>query len=154
MQAINYLQFGGNAEEAIHFYEEVFQATTVKKVKFGVLGENPAASMTEQEKEMIMESSLDFLGNKVMISDIPPFMQKTVGSLTIGNTLIVSLIDGESEIYQQYFKGLSLEGTILMPLMEVPWSSCFGIVIDKFGVTWKFNSDASKFLASFEEGDE
>ena len=151
MQAINYLQFGGNADEAIRFYEKVLQATTTKKVKFGVLEDNPAAPMKEEEKKMIMESSLEFLGNKIMISDIPPFMQKTIGDLSIGNTLIVSLIDGEPEIYQQYFKGLSLEGKVIMPLTEVPWSSCFGIVMDKFGVIWKLNSDASQFLSSFEE---
>ncbi|MCY9660027.1 hypothetical protein P5G65_15730 [Paenibacillus chondroitinus] len=31
-------------------------------------------------------------------------------------------------------------------LSEMLWSSCFGMLVDKFGVTWKFNSDADKFL--------
>lgn len=150
MQTITYLQFGGNAKEAIHFYEEALQATAVKKVKFGFFGDNPAAPMTNEEKEMIMESSLEFSGNKIMISDVPSFMKKTTGNITAGNSLIISLIDGDPESYQKYFKALSNEGKVIMPLMEVPWSTCFGIVVDKFGITWKFNSDTSKFLNSFE----
>lgn len=59
MQAITYLQFGGNANQALHFYEIALQATSVRKVTFGTLGENPKQLMTSEEKEMIMESCLE-----------------------------------------------------------------------------------------------
>lgn len=147
MQAITYLQFGGNANQALHFYETALQATSVRKVTFGDLGENPGQPMTSEEKEMIMESCLEFLGNKIMMSDVPPFMQAVTGELSTGNTLLISLIDGDPKEYQYYFDALSQEGIVIMPLSKVPWSECFGLVIDKFGVTWKFNSDASKFLS-------
>lgn len=41
-------------------------------------------------------------------------------------------------------------GTVMMPLSSVPWSASFGMLIDKFGVSWKFSGEASKFLASFD----
>ncbi|MNJ80841.1 hypothetical protein D3C77_793720 [compost metagenome] len=47
---------------------------------------------------------------------------------------------------ENYFANLSVGGYVIMPLSEVPWSSCFGMLVDKFGVGWKFNSDADKFL--------
>lgn len=147
MQAITYLQFGGNANQALHFYEIALQATSVRKVTFGTLGENPKQLMTSEEKEMIMESCLEFSGNKIMMSDVPPFMQAMTGEVSTGNTLLISLIDGDPKEYQRYFDALSQEGIVIMPLSNVPWSECFGLVIDKFGVTWKFNSDASKFLS-------
>lgn len=33
-----------------------------------------------------------------------------------------------------------------MPLSSTPWSSCFGMIVDKFGIGWKFNSDAVTYL--------
>lgn len=33
-----------------------------------------------------------------------------------------------------------------MPLSSTPWSSCFGMIVDQFGIGWKFNSDAVQFL--------
>ncbi|MHC8520862.1 hypothetical protein ACPJHQ_05565 [Rossellomorea sp. H39__3] len=60
--------------------------------------------------------------------------------------MIISLIDGDPDLNQIYFDHLSQGGTIIMPLSSVPWSSSFGMVKDRFGVIWKFNSDASAFL--------
>ena len=47
---------------------------------------------------------------------------------------------------KEYFEKLSSGGKVLMPLSSVPWSSCFGLLVDKYGISWKFNSDADKFL--------
>ncbi|MFJ7744705.1 hypothetical protein [Peribacillus sp. NPDC097295] len=52
---------------------------------------------------------------------------------------------------KQIFEGLSEGGTVLMPLYSTPWSASFGMLVDKFGVMWKFNSEARKFLDSFED---
>ncbi|GAA0600818.1 hypothetical protein GCM10009001_16640 [Virgibacillus siamensis] len=60
MKAIPYLQFGGNTEEALTFYDQALQATNVKKVKFGAYGEDPNAPLSEEEKNMIMESCIKF----------------------------------------------------------------------------------------------
>lgn len=147
MKAIAYLQFNGNAQEALEFYETALQGT-IKKVSFGVLPQNPSAPLSLEEKGMIMESRIEFSENIVMISDVLPSMQAVTGEVTKGTNVIISVIDGDQETNKLYFDNLSKDGTIIMPISSVPWSSSFGMLIDKFGVMWKFNSDASQFLNS------
>lgn len=151
MKAIAYLQFGGNAEEALTFYEQALQATNVKKVKFGAFGEDPNASLSEEEKNMIMESRIEFSGNILMISDVTPSMQTVTGEVIKGTNVLISINDAKPEMNEQIFEGLSEGGTVIMPLSSTPWSVNFGMLVDKFGVMWKFNSEASKFLDSFEK---
>ncbi|MTW85717.1 VOC family protein [Virgibacillus dakarensis] len=149
MKAIAYLQFDGKAEEALTYYEKALQVTSVKKVRFGAFGQDPNTPLTEEEQNMIMESRIEFSGNILMLSDVLPSMQAVTGEVTKGNTVLISIIDAEPEMNKQIFEKLSEGGTVIMPLSSTPWSASFGMLVDKFGVTWKFNSEASKFLDSF-----
>ncbi len=146
MKAITYLQFDGRAEEALAFYEKALSATSIKMVRFGDFGQDPNAPLREEEQNMIMESRIEFSGNCLMISDVPPFIQAMTGEITNGNAILISMIDGNPEMNQQYFDGLSEGGTVIMPISSTPWSASFGMLVDKFGVMWKFNSQASEFL--------
>ncbi|KML31522.1 VOC family protein [Rossellomorea marisflavi] len=143
MKSIVYLQFNGQAQEALSFYEKALQGT-VEQVTFGAIPQDPP--LPAEEQTMIMESRLDFSGNTLMISDVLPSMQAVTGSISPRTNVIISLIDGDPDLNQIYFDHLSQGGTIIMPLSSVPWSSSFGMVKDRFGVIWKFNSDASAFL--------
>lgn len=149
MKSINYLQFAGNASEALNYYEKVLPNAKVKKATFGIMGDNPNLPLTLEEKNMIMEAKINFLDNTLMLSDVPPFMADTMGNITNGNSLIISLIDGDAEMNSTIFNELAKEGTLIMPLSNVPWSDSFGMLIDKFGITWKFNSSATSFLEQF-----
>ncbi|MBD8028650.1 VOC family protein [Ureibacillus sp. Re31] len=149
MKAITYLQFEGRAEEALSFYEKALSATSVKMVRFGAIGQDPNVPLTEEEQNMIMESRIEFSGNILMISDVPPFMEAVTGKVTKGNTVLISIIDADSKMNKQIFEGLSEDGTVIMPISSTPWSESFGMLVDKFGIMWKFNSEASKFLDGF-----
>lgn len=146
MSAIAYLNFDGNAAQAIECYAEAFQANEVKKVRFGDIPQDPNYPMPENELKMIMESSIEFAGGKIMMSDILPSMKAVTGELVKGNNILVSLVMDDKSKLEQYFKALSVGGQVTMPLSAYPWSSCFGTLIDRFGVNWKFNSDADQFL--------
>lgn len=146
MSVIAYLNFDGNTEEAIEFYSEALNASKVKKVKFNDIPQDPTYPMPENELNMIMESSLEFAGGKLMMSDILPSMKNVTGELVKGNNLLISIIIDDKQALEKYFANLAEGGYVIMPLSEVPWSSCFGMLVDKFGVGWKFNSDADKFL--------
>lgn len=149
MKTVAYLQFEGKAEKALKFYEGALQATSVKKVRFNAFGQDPNSPFTEEEQNMIMESRIEFSGNTLMLSDVPPSMQAMTGGISKGNSLLISIIDAEPEANKSIFEALSEGGTVIMPLYSTPWSASFGMLIDQFGVMWKFNSEASKFLGSF-----
>ncbi|MCD1258371.1 VOC family protein [Paenibacillus athensensis] len=146
MAAIAYVNFDGMADQAIDFYSEALQAHTVKKVRFGDCSQDPAYPMPENELKMIMESSIEFAGGKLMMSDVPPSMQKVTGELVRGNQIQISLVIDDKQALQTYFTQLSVGGYVIMPLSAVPWSSCFGLLVDRYGIAWKFNSDADLFL--------
>ncbi|MGC5774899.1 VOC family protein [Paenibacillus pabuli] len=146
MSVITYVNFDGNTEQVIAFYSEALHASEVKKVKFKDIPQDPNYPLPENEQNMIMESSLEFAGGKIMMSDILPSMKKVTGELVKGNNILISIVMDDKQTLQNYFANLSVGGYVIMPLSEMPWSSCFGMLVDKFGVTWKFNSDADKFL--------
>ncbi len=146
MSAIAYLQFDGNAEEVIGFYSEALKATEVKMVKFGDMPQNPNYPLPEKELNMVMESSIAFAGGKIMLSDLLPSMKEATGELVKGNQIMISLVIDDKQQLKEYFDQLSLGGHVIMPLSDTPWSSCFGLLVDKYGINWKFNSDAERFL--------
>lgn len=146
MSAIPYLNFDGNAERVIEFYSEALSAIKVKTVKFGDIPQDPNYPMPANELNMIMECSIEFAGGKIMMSDVLPSMKTVTGELVRGNTMLISLVIGDKQLLEQYFTQLSDGGHVIMPLSNTPWSSCFGMLVDKFGVSWKFNSDADQFL--------
>ncbi|GIP18217.1 VOC family protein [Paenibacillus montaniterrae] len=146
MPAIVYLNFDGVAEQAIDFYTKALNAKEVKKVKFKDFPQDPNYPLPENELNMIMECSIEFAGGKMMMSDVLPSMKAVTGELVKGNHVLISLVNDDKQLLEQYFEQLSDGGHVVMPLSNTPWSSCFGMLVDKFGVAWKFNSDADKFL--------
>jgi PhnB protein len=148
MSVIAYLNFDGNTEQVIAFYSEALNASEVKKVKFKDFPQDPNYPLSENELNMIMESSLEFAGGKIMMSDLLPSMKNVTGELVKGNNIIISIIIDDKQAMKNYFTNLSEGGYVIMPLSEMPWSSYFGMLVDKFGIVWKFNSDAYTFLDS------
>lgn len=146
MSAIAYLNFGGNAEQAIEFYSEALQANAVKKVKFKDFPQDPNYPLPDNELNMILESSIEFAGGKLMMSDLLTSMTSVTGELVKGNQVWISLVMDDKQKLEQYFAQLSVGGHVIMPISAMPWSSCFGMLVDRFGICWKFNSDADKFL--------
>lgn len=146
MAAVVYVNFDGVAEQAIEFYAEALSASEVKKVKFRDIPGDPNYPLPENELNMIMESAIAFAGGKIMMSDILPSMKRATGEVVQGNNMLITLVMDDKQKLQDYFNNLSVGGHVIMPLGNMPWSSCFGMLVDKFGVSWKFNSDADIFL--------
>ncbi|OZB92368.1 VOC family protein [Paenibacillus sp. XY044] len=146
MSAVVYLNFDGVAEQAIDFYSKALNAKEIKKVKFKDFPQDPNYPLPENELNMIMESSVEFAGGKIMMSDILPSMKSVTGELVKGNNILISIINDDKQTLEDYFSNLSVDGYVIMPLSNTPWSSCFGMLVDKFGVSWKFNRDADQFL--------
>ena len=141
-----YIHLDGNAEQAIDFYAEAFQASSVKIAKFGDLPQDPNYPLPANEGAMIMESSIEFAGGTLMLSDVLPSMKGVTGELVRGNNVLISIVIDDKQALADYFAKLSVGGHVIMPLSETPWSTCFGMLVDRFGIGWKFNRDADQFL--------
>lgn len=129
-----YLNFRGSAQEALEFYHRVIGGDLVMST-FGDFH----ASDDPEEMGLIMHGQLTGPGGMVlMASDTPKRMEYQVGT----NTFSVSLSgsgDDDRDQLTRIFEGLAEGGTISEPLVTAPWGDTFGMLTDRFGVSWLVN---------------
>lgn len=125
-----YLFFGGRCEEAIEFYKTALGA----KLEMLMYHRD---SPTPHPPGMLAPG----FENKVMHATVH------IGELTILASdgcdegkgfegFRLALTYGDEPAAQKAFAGLSEGGKVEMPLTATFWSPCFGMVSDKFGVSW------------------
>ena len=129
-----YISFRDNAREAVTFYQEVFGGELAINTfgDFGALeGTNPDGVMHAQ-----LETPT---GLMLMGSDVPPHMEYSAGV----NTFSVSLSGDDEAELTGYWQKLLDGADVGMPLSKAPWGDSFGMLHDKFGVSWLVNITGS-----------
>ena len=124
-----YLNFNGNARQALEFYTSVFGGNLNLSTfaEFG-MAEAPVA-------DNIMHGQLETdAGYTLMAADTPPGMEFN-GMHGFG----VSLSGDDADVLRGYFDKLADGGTVTMPMQKQAWGDEFGMVTDKFGVPWLVN---------------
>ena len=129
MQVQPYLFFDGRCEEAIEFYKKALGAEVSMLMRYKE-SPVPAGMVPPGGKKKVMHSALRIGDSTIMASDgrclgKPSFQGFSV-SLSV-NT------DAEAE---RLFKALSDGGQVQMALDKTFFSSRFGMVTDRFGVSW------------------
>jgi len=124
-----YLNFNGNARQALEFYASVFG---------GNLNLNTFADLGAQDTpdaERIMHGMLETdAGYTIMAADITSDMEyhPMAGAS-------VSLSGDDVDALRGYWEKLSASGTATMPMQKQAWGDEFGMCVDKFGVPWLVN---------------
>lgn len=125
-----YINFQGNAREAIEFYRDVFGGELTLQT-FGEM--NPAAEPAEAQK--VMHAQLEAPnGIVLMVSDTPAGM-----GYQPGTNVSISLSGDDEQQLREYFEKLSAGGTVGQPLETAPWGDTFGMFTDRFGIGWLVN---------------
>jgi len=132
MKLIPYLHFAGNAREVLNFYKNVLGGDIVQ---LGTYGESPMPC-DEDYKDKVMHARFVFDGNMIMVSDV--FKGQTVS--TDGNIQLSVDVDNESKL-DEVFNKMAAGGRVTMPLADQFWGARFGMLKDKFGVSWMFNCE-------------
>jgi PhnB protein len=125
-----YLSFQDNARQAMEFYQTVFGGKlTISTFKDFNASQNPS------DDNKIMHAMLE-VDNSItmMASDAPDCLEYQAGT----NYSISLSGDNEAEL-RGYFEKLSAGGNITMPLEKAMWGDIFGMLTDKFGVSWLVN---------------
>ena len=138
MEAIvPYLNFNGNAAEALAFYAKAFGGKTLFQQTFG---ESPMADQTpDQYKNKVMHATFQAGELTFMVSDCMPD-QPVKG----GTNMSLSLNFKSVADIDKTFATLSEGSDIIMPLQDTFWGARFGMLTDKFGINWMFNHDHEK----------
>jgi len=128
MQVQPYLSFEGRCEEAIEFYKKAVGAQVQALMRWK---DAPDKSMcTPENAERVMHSSIRIGDSTVMMSDGRGSMKPEFKGVSL------SLIPSGVAEAQKAFKALSEGGQIQMPMDKTFFSPAFGMVADKFGVSW------------------
>ncbi len=133
MKLTPYLHFAGNAEEVLNCYKEVLGGEIVSLNRYG---DSPMPT-DDDYKQKIIHSRLLFGGNMIMISDT--FKGNTVS--TNGNIQLSVEMPGKEEM-EKVFNQLAEGGRVVMPLAKQFWGATFGMLVDKYGISWMFNHEA------------
>ncbi|MDC8003885.1 VOC family protein [Aureisphaera galaxeae] len=116
-----------NSEEAMNFYISLFENSKITHVeKYGKDG--PGKEGT------VFFATFEINGSQFACSDSP---MKHEWTFTPGVSIFVEC-KSDAEI-QNLFTKLSENGKVLMPLNNYGWSTKFGFIEDRFGVSWQLN---------------
>ena len=124
-----YLNFNGNAAEAMRFYQSVLGGDLTIQ-SFGDAG----MAQTDSEKNLTVHAALTSDGITLFASDGRPD-QKVI----FGDNVHLSLQGSDSATLTGYFEGLAAGGSVDMPLAKQFWGDTFGMLTDQFGVHWMVN---------------
>lgn len=126
-----YLFFDGRAEEALAFYEKALGAKVETTMRFCESPEpHPEGMLPPGFENKIMHASFLVGDARVMISDGGGISGQRLGGFAL------SLQFATEEEVHRAFRALADGGQVTMPVGPTFWSACFGMVTDRFGVTW------------------
>jgi len=130
-----FLNFDGDCREALAFYAGVFDLAVPEQIM--TYDQTPGGGFGPGNEGRILYASLPIFGCNVMFSDCPAgseYVKGTNIALTLGTS------DG-GEI-TRIFNALAEGGEIAMPLGKTFFSELYGMVTDKFEITWQLSLTA------------
>ena len=128
IQATTHLNFRGDARAALEFYQSILGGE-LRIMLQSQYNPDPAVADLVMHGQLTTDDGLT-----LMASDTPSSMdyQPAQG-------ISVSLSGNESDRLHAVWDGLSEGGMAIMPLAPAPWGGEFGMLVDRFGITWMVN---------------
>lgn len=135
LQPIPYLSFNGTCADAMRFYESVLGG----KIKVMMSGaETPMADQIPKEfANRIMNAQLELPGGSLLYAGDCPAHLPYEGMKGVNITLNFNHVDEAEAIFNKLAEG----GQITMPYSPTFWAKKFGMLIDKFSVSWIINGE-------------
>lgn len=131
MQVQPYLFFEGRCEEALEFYRKAVGAETTMLMRMKDSPEPAPPGMVPPGSEnKVMHASFTVGQSTLMASDGRSSGQPAFKGFSL------SLMAADAAEAQRLFTALGEGGQVQMPLGKTFWSPAFGMVEDRFGISW------------------
>ena len=127
-----FINFDGDCRAAIEFYAEVFKLDTPGHIM--TYGQAPGFSGLEIDKDRVIYASLPIFGCNVMLSDCP-----SGSDYVKGTNIILTLGTTDANEIKRLYSALCDGGFTIMELGSTFFSELYGMVTDKFGITWQLS---------------
>lgn len=135
-----HLNFHGNAREALEFYRSVFggSLTAITYGDFGMPADLPDAG------NVVWGAVEAGNGFRVMAYDVPSQVaaggsartSRENGMTLTGQPFFVSVRGDSVDEVGALWTGLAEGATVVEDYAPTPWAPAFGMLTDRFGVTW------------------
>lgn len=134
MPAVTTLNFAGRTEAALAFYARALGSKTLFLMRFR---DSPDQSHTLAGMEdLIFHATFRIEGTVFMASDVGYAKGRRPAPFS-GFSLALQLRSVKRA--KNIFAALSEDGHVVIPLEKSAFTSWYGIVVDRFGVSWKIN---------------
>jgi PhnB protein len=133
-----YLNFNGNCEEAMKFYQSVLGGE-LEINRFSEYADPNAEAPASQPPEGVMHATLRSDDVSFMASDGMPER-----AVNFGDNVHISVAGDDEAKLTEFFNGLSAGGTVDVPLSKQVWGDTFGMFTDKYGFHWMINITGAK----------
>jgi len=125
-----YLNLKGRSNEAIDFYEAVFDGTDKKIMRLSEMSANPDFPIPENMKDWVAYAEITLRGTVFHFSDTQP------DTVTNGIISLMTRFDTIESLMETYGKLLD-GGAALMEPAPQSYAKMFTWVRDKFGIDWQ-----------------
>jgi PhnB protein len=123
-----HLNFRGDAREALTFYQSVFGGDLM------VVTYKDAHSVTDpaEADQVMWGQTVATSGFRVMAYDVPAARPWNPGA----DPFFVSVRSDSTDEIETIWEKLANGATVIVPLAKSGWAPIYGMLKDKFGVTW------------------
>lgn len=130
IKTVAHLNFRGDARAALSFYQSVFGGDLVV-ITYAYADAGAAPNPAEADQVMWGQvASPD--GFAIMAYDVPSRLSWNAGEIPF----FVSVRGEAADEITRYWAKLSQNAAIIQPLAPAGWSPLYGMLKDRFGVTW------------------
>lgn len=130
-----HLNFRGTARAALELYQSVFGGDLT-----AVTYADAHAVTDPAEADQIMWAQLvSPEGFRVMAYDVPSHTAYDPGT----NPVFVSVRGNDAEEITRYFTALADGADVIVPVGPAAWAPLYGMLRDRFGVTWVFDIEVA-----------
>ena len=135
MAVITTLNFFGRTEEALDFYRNALGAEVQFLMRFR---DSPDPTHPPEMDNMIFHATFRVEDTMLMASDVG-FDGSESNPTFVGFALLLRLnsIDRAKQVFARLADG----GEVIVPLAESSFTTLYGVVNDRFGISWKINVD-------------
>lgn len=126
---IPFINFAGEAGDAIAFYETVFEIRDKQVFYFKDMPEEMKQHFSRDTDNYVKHSEMSICGSLVWMGD-------TTEGVTSGDMITLSVPFATTNEVRTAFDKLKEGGEVLMELAQTCYSPLFGTVKDRFGVIW------------------
>lgn len=136
IRLVPYLNFNGNAEEAMYFYKSVFDIQKMELMRYKEMDEKLAEAPWGDK---VLHGALTHDRFELFFSD----MQESDSLLPTGKISLTLDFDSEEET-RRIYDLLNEGGKVDMSLDYTFWDALFGSLTDRYGIHWDLNCQIPK----------